>query len=260
MTAATPRPPDLTRTREQVRGVAATDRRPAARAVFPLTFLDAALEAKLAQRFAAGLTDPGDFPRRTVLRRTVLPSAALAVLDAVALVAALAAGNTVLVVVAGVLLVIFALVAVGGWRFTTDDPLRLTAAERRTVDDARTWRSGQDWAAGAGGLVVAAADAATRICRTPFWRVGRLHDVQVRLDLARELDAIDAEARRSADAHELPEALVDRVAALTAYADQVDGYERRRAAAATGDPLQDFGTDEDEVVALLAYLNATAPR
>ncbi len=284
MTDPTPHRPDLTLARGQVQAFVAASagsgHPPAVSARTPLTFLDDATEAKLAKRVAAGLPPGGGaFPRRSVLMRTVVPSAVLAVLDLAGLGAALAGGNTLLAVLAAVLFVVLASVAVAGARFVAGDPLRLTADEQRRVAAAGSWRSRHDWsgplAGGAErGIVLAACDAARRITRTPHWRAGQIGDRHVHLDLARELDAVDAEAHRIGTAgHGVPDgpawaALLDRVAALTAYASQVDGYEQRREAApargpgaATGAPLPGEAADlsEDEILALLMFLNATLP-
>jgi len=131
------------------------------------------------------------------------------------------------------------------------------------------------------GLVIAAAAAAERIARSPTWRSGRLDEQRVRLDLATELDQIDEQAHRIGTArHEggaapgtTPviaaawEATLNRVAALTAYASHLDGYDERRrtALARQGDPLRDSDLmagsvrDElasDELTALMFYLGA----
>jgi hypothetical protein len=264
---------------------------PTAHAAAPLRALPATLEAKLASRAAAGLTPTGpDHPRRRVWQRVALPSAFFAVLDAIAVGALAAAGHVVLAVVAGVLFVPFAVLAVGATRFAVQDPLRLGPAERRAIADAGQWESRQAWTGPLAlceerGLVIAATQTAERIARSPIWRSGRVDDPRVRLDLAGELDQIDEQAHRIAAArHEhatgSPPALgtapvvdaawdatLTRVAALTAYANELDGADTRHIEAMTrqGDPLRDSdlmaGSVRDEMaleqlLALSLFLNA----
>ena len=230
-----------------VHGSAST-RAPEANAATPLRSLAPATEAKLANRAASGLPPIGrDYPRRRVWQRVVVPSAGLAVLDLLGVIVGFARGQVLLAIVALVLFVPFATIAVLGARFAAADPLRLSPAENRAIAAAGRWQSRLDWTgplAGGSerGVVIAAVDAAERIARTPAWRSGRIDELRVHLDLAHELDQIDEQAHSIATARtqygstgpaasptldKTWNATVDRVAALTAYADELDNYEQR---------------------------------
>jgi hypothetical protein len=241
-------PPDLTRARQDVLALiagSALGRHPHLEAAAPLRSLPPQLEAKL----AAGPASPADLGRRVVG-----PSAGLAVLDAVAVAVAIGTGHVVLAIVAAVLFVPLAVLAVLGTRYGNS----LTVADRTRVMAASRWRSRQKWDGPVGlgrerGLVIAAVAAAARIAASPGWRSGRLDEQRVRLDLATELDQIDDQAHRIAVARVAGAgdpaaeetawaAVLDRVAALTAYADELDGSAQRQraaAAAAGGDPVHD---------------------
>jgi hypothetical protein len=295
MTGGLSKEPDLTMARADVMALIAGSpmsmRPPTVQAAAPLRALPAAIEAKLASRASAGLTPQGtEHPRGRVWQRVVLPSGTLAALDAVGVVVGAADGHYVLAIIAGVLFVPLGAIAAFGARFASSDPLRLSTRDRRAINDASRWHSKQVWtgplsSGSERGLVIAAAAAAERIARSPTWRSGRLDEQRVRLDLAAELDQIDEQAHRIGSARHLGgaapsttpgttpvidaawEATLNRVAALTAYAGQLDGYdERRRAALARqGDPLRDSDLmagsvrDElasDELAALMFYLGA----
>jgi hypothetical protein len=223
-----------------------------------------------------------------VWQRVVVPSGSLAVIDAGGAILGAADGHYVLAAIAGALFVPLAAIAGLGARFATRDPLRLTTAERRAVNDASRWNSKQVWtgplsSSAERGLVIAAAHAAERIAANSTWRSGRIDEHRLRLDLGAELDQIDDQAHRIASARHAPaaaaapgstpvvdaawEATLDRVAALTAYASQLDGYDRRRAEliARQGDLVRDTdllagsARDEmavDQLLALGYYLNA----
>jgi hypothetical protein len=258
---------------------------PRARASAPLRRLAPELEAKLAAR-----ADRDRLPATVAasspqsLRRVVVPSAALAVVDAVAVVAALAAGHWVLAVLAGVLFVPLAGLAVVGAGLLRRDPLRLTSAERRTIAAASQWDTRQQWTGPLEfgterGLVVAAAREAERITRSPRWTSGALVEQRIRLDLGAELDQIDEQAHRIAVARQqqlaaqpAPDAAVidrawestlDRVAALSAYADNLDGTAPVSAAGTdavgNSDLLTGSARDElagQQMLALWTYLDA----
>lgn len=269
--------PDLSHERAQVLARiagSAMNRDPHLEAKSPITSLPPQLEAKLADRAA---------PAVDLRRRVVGPSAALAGLDAVAFVVALASGHVVLAVVAAVLLVPLAGLALLGARYAGGP--RLTLTDRQRIAAASRWRSKQSWtgplASGRErGLVLAAVDAASRIAGSPAWRSGRLDEQRVRLDLGLELDQIDEQAHRIAAARAQSGAVsadpavdaawaaaVDRVAALTAYANELDGYaqHRRDELAKLGDPVRDgdllAGAAQDDIAfqqlfALTLFLNA----
>jgi hypothetical protein len=128
--------------------------------------------------------------------------------------------------------------------------------------------------------VIAAARVAERIARSPGWRLDALGEHRLRLDLIAELDQIDDQAHRIALARQQQagapdplleqswQALVDRVAALTAYADSLDGLAAAQAATVDqlgGDPVRDSdllaGSTRDQMAleqlyALSLFLNA----
>jgi hypothetical protein len=284
MTAAGPQQPDLTHERAQVMAYIAgspMSASPAVRAATPLGPLPPALEAKLAARSVSTASSAG------VRRRIVLPSGLLAAVDAVGVGVAAVSGHVLLAIVAAVLFVPLAALAIAGARFG-NDPMRLTSADRRALSAASRWQSTQSWTGPVAhsrerGLVIAAARAAERIAASPAWRTGYLDEQRVRLDLAFELEQIDDQAHRIATAslgvgavgpgtapavEAAWDAALNRVAALTAYANRLDGYEQRRREelARQGDPVRDSdllaGSVRDEIAfdqlaALTIYLSAS---
>lgn len=253
---------DLVRARQSVLAVLAgtggSEQLPTLQAVAPLRALPPVIEAKLANRAEAGLSLPGgDHPGGGRPRGAGLPR-----------------------------------ITSAAARFLARDPLRLTSSDRREIAKASRWQSRQPWTGPLAfcterALVVAATYAAERIARSPAWRSGRLDEHRVRLDLAGELDQIDAQAFRIASARYqgsvggLPvaapaspvvdqawETTVTRVAALSCYADSLDGLARRQAEALArmGDPVRDSelmaGSVLDEIasddLAVLSYFFAAA--
>ena len=119
------------------------------------------------------------------------------------------------------------------------DPLRLSRAERRTTQNSRSWASRQPWIDGRSAsreraLVTVAADTVARICATAAWESPHLDGHRHRLDLAAELDQIDAQAfslaaapQPDARVEQMWLAIVDRVAALDIYADHLAALDRR---------------------------------
>lgn len=217
----------------------------------PLRPLSPELTTKLIER---GGPDPVK-PRVTL-------AGLVAVVDAVLLVVALVTGHPVLAIVAGLLLVLLGGAALAARR-TTPGP-RLSPAELKAIRVASRWRSQQDWTGPIAhtrerALVVAAIRAVERIIASPAWRSGRLDEHRVRIDVAIELDQVDAQAFRVAAARyegssgglplERPadpvverawQAVVTRVAALTCYADSLDGLAESRARS-LADPVRDAG-------------------
>jgi hypothetical protein len=286
---------ELARARESVlaliAGSAGSATAPSLQAEAPLSRPPAATAQSIAARTAAGLTPVGhDHPRSGTWRRVVVPSTTLAVLDGIAAAVAIAKGSTILAIAAGVIFLVFAGLAISGARFASSDPLRLGASDRRALRTARRWRSRQDWSGPLAfcperGLLVAALDAARRIARTPIWQSGQLDAHRARLDLATELDQIDAGAHAVAKsryggpggtvnaAGGLPtagpstpsierawDAVVTRVAALTCYADSLDGLPARVAAALSRDTSGSGATAaefmNDDAAALDFFLGA----
>jgi hypothetical protein len=291
MSEGAPSQPDLTAAREQVMafvaGSALALGPPTALATAPLRALPAVVEAKLSARVEAGLAATGpDYPRRRVWQRVVVPSGGLAVLDAAGIAAGAGSGHWLVTAGAALLFVPLAVLAGLGARFAARDPLRLSTRDRRAIGGASRWVSRQAWTGRLAsteerGVVIAAARAAERIARSRTWRSGRIDDQRLRIDVGAELDQIDEQAHRIAVARQehgsaapgsAPviatawDATVTRVAALTAYADSLEGYDQRRAESLVrqGDPVRDSdllaGSARDEMaltelLALTSYLS-----
>lgn len=283
-----PRPdqPDLTAARASVLAAvagSALGQAPRVRAAYPLRPVAAQIEVKLADRAQQdGLPAQS---RPTELRKVVVPCTLLALVDLVVLVIAVTGGRYVFAVVAGILFVPFAALAVIGAGIARRDQVQLSLADRRAMAVASRWDSKQQWTGPLAtsderGLVIAAARVAERIANSPGWRLDALGEHRVRLDLINELDQIDDQAHRIAVARQHQagaadpvldrswQGLVDRVAALTAYADSLDGLAASRAATVHelgGDPVRDAdllaGSSRDQLAleqlyALSMYLNA----
>ena len=226
----------LRQARDTVRASLDADRSgppPPVTATVPIRPLPDEVGAKIVARAEAGLVPAGSTsPRSPLLKRVVLPSATLALLDAVLLVVAAVQGATVLAIVAAVLLVAFATAAVVAVRYVRADPLLLDPGDHAAIAAAGRWTSDQPWPADASGpevaLVATAAEAAQRVVSHPAWLSGLLARGGVQLSLGSELDLLDRQAHGVAvgggpDADEETwTLLVTRVAALTAYAATLD--------------------------------------
>ena len=254
---------------------------PAVTSSTPIRGLPQDIVAKAQRRAQAGYNPVGtDSPSAVTMRKVVWPSAALAVLDAVLLVVALVSGSTVLAVVAVVLLVVFAGAAIVGRRTAARDDLRLTALERVAIARAGRWTSSQKWVGPIAStpecaLIVAAAQAAQRIVSSAPWQSGELARSGVPLAVGPELDQVDANAFELAS-HRYPtfpgglpgaplhtpelddawEKTLTRVAALTAYADTLDGRLAAEDAALTQPgQVTDAQLRADDVDLLAFYLS-----
>jgi hypothetical protein len=127
-------------------------------------------------------------------------------------------------------------------RLFARDPLRLSRAERDAVRHSRSWESRQPWIGELSAcrervLVAVAVDTVARICATAAWASPHLDGHHGRLDLAAELDQVDAQAcalavarRPAADVEPGWSAIVDRVAALDRYATNLAALDRHLAA------------------------------
>ncbi|HEV7205736.1 MAG TPA: hypothetical protein VGN18_14095 [Jatrophihabitans sp.] len=269
MTAPSPGPLEaeqkLQRARDEVlatvAGSAGSPQQLTLNAPGPLRPVSPELTTKL---IARGGADP--------VKPRVTAASAVAVLDAILLVIALVTGHWVLAIVAGVLLVLLGGAALAARRATPGP--RLNPAELRAIRVASRWRSEQAWSGPLvhtreRGLVVAAIRAVERIIASPGWRSGRLDEHRVRIDVAIELDQVDAQCFRVASARyegetgglpiERPadpvveqawDAVVTRVAALHCYADSLDGLGEARAQA-VANPVRDAdllgGSFQDEL-------------
>jgi len=278
--------PDLTRPRAVVLAAIAGSAlsqsgTPHVRANAPLRPLAPAAEARLGAR---NLPAPGGRPKPD-LGKVFAICALLAVLDAVVAIIAVATGHTVFAILAGILFLLLAAFALAARSAMRRDPAQVTPVDRRAIQAASRWDSKQSWTgplvtSSERGLVVAATQAAERIARSPGWTSGALADHRIQLDLIFELDQIDDQAHRIALARQQQpgttdpvldqawDAAVDRVAALTAYADNLDGLARSQQDAINrlgGDPVRDSnllaGSTQDQLAfeqlyALSMFLNA----
>ena len=126
------------------------------------------------------------------------------------------------------------------------DPLRLDRRQQRQLTEASTWQSRQTWPAPLLGsperaLVTLAVEVVGEIAASPVWRSGYLDGHRLELDLAAELDDIDAQALQvaqlsatgaaAADAGAGLDSCLDRVLALRAYAQGLAALGARIAAA-----------------------------
>lgn len=194
-----------------------------------------AVRARVAARAEAGLSPLGtDSPTADVPRRVVIPCAVLAAADALAIVLTALTGHLVLTVIAAVLFVPLAGIAISAGRYTARDPLRLSADDRAALDATCRWTSRQPWAGDLvaseeRGLLEAVMCAAERAASSAAWKSTRLDSAGVRINLAAELDRTDAEAFALArerqeggePSRQRWDALLDRAALLTCYADRL---------------------------------------
>lgn len=190
------------------------------------------VRARVAARIAAGLSPLGtDHPTADLPRRVVIPCAVLAGADALAVAGMAFSGHLVPTVLAAVLFVPLSAFAIAGARYTVRDPLRLSADDRAALAATCRWTSSQPWQNLAGAseersLLEAVMRAAERAAGSAAWQSSALDSAGVRINLAAELDRIDAEAYALAagqadDADQRWAALRDRAALLTSYADRL---------------------------------------
>jgi hypothetical protein len=197
----------------------------------------------------SGGLDVGADARR--LARIMVPGALLALVGMLVL----AGVVTAVALTAGVLLAIMvAIVGLLGLAGTgTVLAWRLSRRSLARNEIGETWQSRQSWLGPLAQsqerrLVFVAVDTVARIARSDAWASGYLDDHRIQLDLVTELDEIDDQAYQLAELrHRLGEqldehhaaalrqswdALVDRVSALSAYADRLPALASERAAPA----------------------------
>jgi hypothetical protein len=133
---------------------------------------------------------------------------------------------------------------------------RLSTIEREAWSDARRWVSMRQWLGPLAqtserALVFVAVDVVGGIVASAAWESQHLDDHRIRLDLMTELHEIDEQAYRLAELRDQAgpavedrhgpvltqgwDALVDRVAALSLYADRLAALESRLAQQAAGE-------------------------
>jgi hypothetical protein len=241
---------DLARAREEVlasvarlAGNGGLSLRPATLAAEqPLRRPPAELAGKLDARSDAGLDTDDGYPRRVAAMRAAVPAATVAglgvlVLAGVAVTVALTSAHLAILAVVALVVLVAGGAAVGSLAlYASRDRLRLGQDDRRALQEARTWQSRQSWIGPAAEsrerrLVFVAVDIVAGIVGSEAWASRYLDEHRIRLDLASELDEIDEQAHRLARVRaESPgaeavsqgwDAVVDRVAALSLYAERL---------------------------------------
>jgi hypothetical protein len=208
-------------------------------------------------RVQRGYTPEGfDSPRGKLWVAGVLPSSAGTVIAAIT--ALVSSGVTETVATA--LTVAFAVTAASLVGFIRGDRLRLRTAQRRRLNENRTWHSHQPWhhvpTDGVARLLISRAQQAVgQIVTSPAWATAEFDDHRARLDLAAELDEIDAQAFNLARLTPPPvelTTLTARVDALCAYAAAVSTQPgdattapdpQSRSAAVVGGVRDEYATD-----------------
>lgn len=172
------------------------------RAKVSLRPLPPEIEAKTSAR------QPDDQSRQAVVKIAAV-AAVIGAVGLVVLVLGVVTGDVGLIVIGAGETLIFGGGGIALYRYAQLDPLRLTPAQARQLEDSRRWTppAGSDDA-----LLATATIAAQRIVDSPAWHTGVLADAGVLIPLGPALDAIAL-----ADDTQLT-----RVAALTAYADSVE--------------------------------------
>jgi hypothetical protein len=215
----------------------------------PLREPPGGLGAKLVARTESGFSLEGhDYPRSRNISRIVVPATTMAGLDLVLFAgSAIAAAFHVHLAWLLATLSLIAFLGLGAIAVVAGvnamrDPLRLTDAERRTLNLSRSWQSSQPWmgplaASAEHGLVELARDTVARLAASTAWASRYLDEHRLRLDLMSELDGIDQHANQLAQLRTRAGAgnpsehdpqlnaawdgLVDRVARLRVYANGV---------------------------------------
>jgi hypothetical protein len=213
-----------------------------------------------------GNLDIGADARR--LARILVPGALLAlvgmlVLAGVVTAVALAAGVLLAIMVA-----IVGLLGLGGTGMVVAWRLSRRSLSRKEI--SASWQSRQSWLGPLAQsqerrLVFVAVDTVARIAHSDAWASDYTDDHRIRLDLITELDEIDEQAYQLAELRqrlgEQPDehhaaavdqswnALVDRVTALSAYADRLAALASERAVRADDDAAARLiaGTVRDEL-------------
>jgi hypothetical protein len=200
----------------------------------PLRPLPGALLAKLEVRRRAGYDPAGpNHPRGERWQQVIFPELGLGAAAAVVLLVAVILGPGLLAAIAGAALAASALITAAAWQWIRSDPLRIQPDERRALTAAGYWQSRQPWTAALNtgperALLSVSVETAAQIASSPAWRSGYLDGHRLVLDLADELDEIDAQlvpiaqarlaGAAEADRNRALDNALDRVLALRAYA------------------------------------------
>ena len=200
--------------------------------------------ATLHTEYERGNTDAGQ------LARIVVPAGLLALVGMLLLAGVVTAVALTVGVLLAIAVAVVGMIGVGG----VGALLVLRVARRSVLTGGRTgmsWQSTQPWLGPLAQsperrLVFVAVDTVARIAGSDAWSSRHLDDHRIRLDLAAELDDIDAQAYRLAELREQAgtqhtdvldqgwNALVDRVSALSDYADRLAALETE-----AGEPADD---------------------
>jgi hypothetical protein len=198
-----------------------------------------------------------------IVAPALLALVGMLVLAGVATVVALTAGVLLAVMVA-----IVGMLGLGGAGMVVAWRLSRRSLPRNEITPS--WRSRQAWLgpwaqSQERRLVFVAVDAVARIARSTAWASDDLDDHRIRLDLVTELDEIDEQAfqlavlrrklgdqpdeQHAAALRRSWDALVDRVSALSAYADRLAALQSERNAVAADSAVARLlaGTARDEL-------------
>ena len=203
----------------------------------PLRPISPALAALERARVQAGLSASGsEYPRREKWQRPIVPAAAIAIIAAIVAVVAALISHSTLALIATAIVVVCVVIVIIASRYVLADPLRLGRAHRLELLNAGHWDSTQSWVPPATSgperaLVDIAATTVGQIALSPAWLAPNQSPDRPPLNLASELDQIDAQARQIAGtratnpadpgADQAWNALIDRVVALRAYGGQL---------------------------------------
>ena len=172
------------------------------------------------------------------LARTVVPAGLLALVGMLVLAGVVTLVGFTVGVLAAIAVAVVGMIAVGGLgAFVVLRLSRRSLAAAPPPVTSVSWESTQPWPVALAQsperrLVFVAVEVVARIAGSAAWGSSYLDDHRIRLDLVTELDEIDAQAYRLAQSHEHPDvhrqgwdALVDRVSALSAYAERLVALE-----------------------------------
>jgi hypothetical protein len=215
-----------------------------------------------------GGLDIGADARR--LARILVPGALLALVGMLVLAGVVTAVALVAGVLLAIMVAIVGLFGLAGTGMVVAWRLSRRSLSRKEI--SASWQSRQSWLGPLAQsrerrLVFVAVDTVARIARSDAWASDYTDDHRIRLDLATELDEIDDQAYQlAALRHRLGEqpdeqhaaaldqswdAIVDRVSALSAYADRLAALASERGIRADDDAAARLiaGTVRDELAA-----------
>lgn len=176
------------------------------------------------------------------LARMIVPVGLLALVGMLVLAGVVTGVAFALGVLAAVGVAVVGMIGVGGLgAFVVLRLSRRSLAALPAPATAVSWESTQPWPvtlaqSAERRLVFVAVEIVRRIAASPAWASTYLDEHRIRLDLVTELDEIDAQACRLAQLRDHPDvhrqgwdALVDRVSALSDYADRLTAMVEQQA-------------------------------